>query len=126
VNVRPMARAIAVAVALCLLDFLYIRYIAWVVPGILALPINLVVVPLAIGVIAFRQFQTAPIPLLWLILMPALIPLPTTLLSGGDPAKPGLHWELYYVVVFILFIGEGMGYVATWLFKRKKVPDAKA
>jgi hypothetical protein len=121
-----MARAVTVSIALCLIYFLYIIYIAWVIPDFLALLVNFILVPLTIGVLTFRQLRRAPLPLLWLLLMAALIPLPTVLYSGGDPAKPWLHWELYCAVVFVFAIGEGLGYVATWVLNRKKASDAKA
>jgi hypothetical protein len=121
-----MVRAAIITVVLSGLHFLYFRYVASAVPDYMALVVNFVVLPLLIGVIAFRAFRKVPKSLLLLLLAPALIPLPSVLYFGGDPAKPGLEWALYYVLVFFLALGEVAGCAAQWLLNRRKGAHVQA
>ena len=108
-----MARAVLLTAALTGLFFAYFEFVAPLLPS--GGPVlHLIAVPLAFGAIAYFGSRTIPWRIAWLIALPILIPLPTLLHLGGDPAKPGLENVIYVGIVLVIAFAEA----ATWLIDR--------
>jgi hypothetical protein len=115
-----MARAAGLIILLASALFGYYQFVALLLPDYLALLVNIIAVPGILGVLAYVGLRSSPNSVAWLLLTPVLVPLPVTLYLGGDPAKPGLEWLVYYVVVICIALGEIAACFVFWLINRKK------
>ena len=108
-----MPRGALWAAALAGVFFVYFQFIAPLLPATSSLVpvLGLVAVPTALGAFAYVGSRKVPWRLAWLIALPILVPLPTCLYIGGDPAKPGLENLIYVGIVLVMALAEG----AAWL-----------
>src|SRR5688572_8657747 len=99
-----MPRGALLTAALAGVFFAYFQFIAPLLPGgSSVLPVlSLVVVPGSLGALAYVAFRKVAWRLAWLIALPILVPLPTVLYMGGDPAKPGLENVIYVGIVIVM------------------------
>ena len=116
-----MARAAGILVLLAGALLGCYEFLASLLPDYLALLINVIAMPGIFGALAYVGLRGSPNSVLWLWLTPLLVPLPLPLILGGDPAKPGLEWEVYYVLAIFFALGEIAACFVSWLINRKKV-----
>jgi hypothetical protein len=115
-----MARSAGIFVLLAGAFFGYYEFLASLLPDYPAFLLNVIVIPGFFGVLAYVGLRGSPNSILWLLPAPVLVPLPLPLIFGGDPAKPGLEWEVYYVLVIFFALGEIAACFVSWLINRKK------
>jgi hypothetical protein len=98
------------------LFFAYFEFIARHLPhGTSVVPVlGLIILPVVLGGFAYLGLRSVRWRIAWLIALPILVPLPTLLLLGGDPAKPGLENVIYVGIVLVMVIAEA----ASWLIDR--------
>ena len=115
-----MARAAGVIILLASALFAYYAFVASLLPDYLALLVNVIAVPGVLGVLAYLGLRGFPHSAAWLWLTPVLVALPVPLTLGSDPAKPGVEWLVYFVVVICIALGEIAACFVFWLINRKK------
>lgn len=108
---RPAVFALLLAIGF----FVYYEWIGRLIVRLLPLSgvvviFNLLIVPAAFGVLIYLCFRRANWWGLWAVVAPFLVPLPTVLYQGGDPAKPGLHWLIYWVIVIAIALSTAIAW----------------
>ena len=86
----------------------YLRYIAPIVPDVGAFIINILVVPFIFGWSAFFLLRG---PIFFKAVLLLIVPILHVVVFGGDPAKPGLEYEVAAVEYVLMLLGLVVGVI---------------
>jgi hypothetical protein len=111
--------------ALTALFFCYGKLLVPHLPPELALPVLVAVLVLS-GVVVYVASRRAPWLIAWLLIAAIIIPLPSLLYFGGDPAKPGLENLIYIGMVVVILVAELLAWLSNWVFLRVRSINAEA
>jgi hypothetical protein len=108
---------------------LFIAYVELIAPLVqrsepaLAL---LVAVLLLSGVAIYSGCRQSRWLIAWLVIAAVVVPLPPLLYLGGDPAKPGLEYLLYFAEVVVIVVAEVLAWLLDRLIRRRRQVNAEA